>query len=298
MWATRMRRTLNLGLVAILGLCSSVTAAEVIAFVAEVSGAGQVVRAAGAKEPLEVGAQLFEGDKVKVKDGRTNLVFLSGRSVKVKAGDSYAVKGATSQNSALVSRIAETLGEIAGPQSELDRPAVHGMAREMGGLHGALPANTRLLEGLFAFSWDPLPDLKQYEFTLETSAGGENLNRKVHGTEVAAHLQAGKRYHWSVSEEGDFVPRTSGRMWVEVVTDEEAEAMQQALDQLEKEYAGRTLELMRLAALFREGYYFEVARLLGPRAKDEELDPVEKRLLAAAFAKMERWERLQGPPRH
>ena len=281
--------------VALFALAAPV-AAEVVAFVAEVSGQGKVKRSAGGQEKLAMGQQLFAGDKVDLKEGQASLVFLSGRSVAVEAGTPYAVRGAEAQNSALVSRIAETLGEIAGPQSELDRPAVHGMARDMGGLHGALPANTRLLEGLFAFSWDPLPDLDEYVFILETSADGGRIQRKVRGREVVVHLQAGKRYHWSVSEEGDFVPRTSGRMWVEVATEAEAEAMRRVLEQLEDEYAGRTLELMRLAALFREGYYFEVVSALEPRARSGKLEKVEKRLFGASFAKMERWDRLQGPP--
>lgn len=267
--------------------------ADVVAFLAEVSGKGQVKRAAGGQEKLSMGQQLYAGDTVNLKEGRASLVFLSGRSVAVEAGSPYAVRGAVAQKSPLVSRIAETLGEIAGPQSELDRPAVHGMARDMGGLHGALPANTRLLDGLFAFSWDPLPDLQEYVFTLETSADGGRLQRKVRGREVVAHLQAGKRYHWSVAEEEDFVPRTSGRMWVEVATEAEAQAMRRVLEQLESEYAGRTLELMRLAALFREGYYFEVVSALEPRARAGKLEKVENRLFGASFAKMERWDRLQ-----
>lgn len=288
-----MRGIFGVMLWAVAVWCSSVSGAEAataVAFVAEASGQGGIERRDGSKESLSAGAQLFDGDTAVAGDGAV-LVFLSGRTLTLKAGQRHKVAGGGAQTSALVSRIADTLTEIAGPQSELDRPAVHGMARGGAELRGARPGNTRVLGGLFAFEWDPLKDAEAYLFSLET-ASGEKVERMVRGTQVVVHLQPGQRYHWRVAETGDFLPRGSGRLWVQVATAEEAAVLRQNLDQLAREYAGDTLKLMRLATLLGEGYYHEVAHALQPKVAAGSLAPVEKRLLHAALAKM---EQLPGP---
>jgi len=290
-------------LIGIAGLILAVSLAaraaeEALAFITDVKGEGQVVRAGGKSEAVVMGSQLFVQDMVQVDKGRIVLIYLSGRSVEVEAGKTHKVEKGQGKSSPLMGRIASTLGEIAGPQSEIEKPVVHGMARETAGLNGALPANTRLNRQDFVFSWDPLEGVEEYVFTLETPSGEVLAQRTVKSTQLAARglaMEPGRRYVWSVKEAASFLPRSSAQAWVEIAPDQEAMALHETLREVEKDYSGTTPELLKAAILYREGFYYDVERLLVELQRQHPLSEVERRMLMLAYARMGRWERLPAP---
>jgi len=273
-------------------------AEEALAFVTEVKGAASIARAGGAREAAAMGSQLCAGDELSVTQGTAVLIYLSGRSVTVAKGQSHKVQKGEGRSSTLMGRVMDTLGEIAGPQGEAERPVVHGMARDLAGLTGALPANTVLSHPDFAFSWDWLEGVEEYEFTLE-SAKGEVLERRtVKGTQLPASelpLKPGKRYVWSVQETGTLLPRSSGKSWVKIATEAETAELRKTLQEIEKAYAGETRDLLQATNLYREGFYYEVERILVARQRQQPLSGIEGKMLMLSYVKMERWDRLPRP---
>ena len=274
-------------------------AEDALAFVTEVSGQADVARSNGGSEAAAVGSQLFDGDAVDVSDGAAVLIYLSGRSVQVEAGSRHVVQGGTAESSELMGRVMNTIAEIAGPQSEADRPVVHGMARDLAGLQGALPANTRISDPDFSFSWDALEDVEEYEITLEDTAGNVVATKAVMGTSMRARqlpLQAGKRLVWYVQESGSFLPRSSGRSWFEIAGKEESAALGKALADIDKVATGDARATLKAINLYNEGFYYESERMLKGAEAKRPLSELESKLLNLAYVKMERWDRLPEPP--
>lgn len=272
---------------------------EALAFVTEVNGEAQIARGSGAGEKAAVGSQLFDGDAVEVSDGNAVLIYLSGRSVEVGTGSRHAVQGGAAESSELMGRVMNTIAEIAGPQSEADRPVVHGMARDLAGLHGALPANTRILDPDFTFSWDALEDVEEYEIALEDTAGNVVATRTVTSTSIRARqlpLQSGKRFVWYVQETGSFLPRSSGRSWFEIAGKTESEKIGETLTDIDKLAAGESKATLKAISLYKEGYYYESERMLKDAEAKRPLTELESKLLNLVYVKMERWSRLPEPP--
>jgi hypothetical protein len=269
-----MTRLLAVALLAVL-LSSPGEASDALAFVTEVKGKGQITHD-GSSKPAAVGGQLHAGDELAVTEGEVVLIYLSGRTVTVEAGARHQVKAGEQRDSALMGRVMDTLGEITGPQSEIDRPVVHGMARDLGGLEGALPANTLVSRTNFDFQWDPLEGVESYELTIRDDDGNVVHQQLVDGTHLSAaelELQRGKRYSWTVQESGSFVPRSSGKSWVEVVPVGQEERLGEDI-----------------------GCFFEAERVLvAQREASGTLTPPEENLLHLAYSRMERWDKLPEP---
>lgn len=268
---------------------------EALAFVTEVEGSARIVRAGGVTEAAAMGGQLFSGDAIEATEGTAVLIYLSGRSVSVSAGSKHLVAGEQEKPSALMGRVMDTLGEIAGPQSEAERPVVHGMARDLTGLNGALPANSRISTPGFDFSWDPLEGATGYEFTLETPEGTVLATRALTETGLAAgelDLERGKRYVWGVKETGSFMPRSSGKSWVEIADEKQAKELACSLAEIDSSAAADTRDLLKATSLYGEGFYFEAERVLKDREGQCALTEIEAKVLAMAYVKMERWDRL------
>ena len=297
--ALNIPRMITCFIVLMLLASGQVGAADAVAFVAEVEGKARIGRATGGQaDKAAVGSQLFSGDEMLVDEGQAVLIFTSGRTIKVAVGHTYKVQDTMGEAAPLISRIMDTLEEISGPQSEAEKPVVHGMARDVAGLNGALPFNTRVRGPDFVFSWDPLDGVEAYEFTLKYESGEVLAVQQVAATELAAvgfDLQPGKHYHWSVKELADFLPRSSGEAWIEIASAQENTALKQELSQLEKEYDGEALELLALTVLFKHGYFFEVERSLIQRQAQRSLSKLERRMLMTSYARMQRLERLPQP---
>jgi hypothetical protein len=278
---------------------SHADATDAVAFVAEVKGKARIGRAAGGTpDPAAVGSQLFAGDEMLVDEGQAVLIFTSGRTIKVDSGTAYKVQGGMGQAAPLISRIMDTLEEISGPQSEAEKPVVHGMARDVAGLNGALPFNTLVRGADFTFSWDQLDGVESYEFTLKDENGELVARQPVAAAELAAkgfNLKRGKRYHWSVKEIADFLPRSSGEAWIQIDSAQDSEALKKELSQLEADYNGEALELLALTVLFKHGYFYEVERSLIQRQAQRSLSKLERRMLMTSYAQMQRLERLPQP---
>ena len=276
---------------------AAVGAEDGLAFVTEVKGTAHIVRAGGKEEKAAMGSQLFDGDALRVDKGKAALIYLSGRTATVAEGKTHKVQKEGGESSALMGRVMNTLGEIAGPQSEVDRPVVHGMARDMAGLSGALPTNTRLSRGDFSFSWDPLEGVEAYQFKLETAKGKVLVEQPVKGTSLPASgldLKPGERYLWSVQETETFMMSSSDKGWVEVAKNKETKKLRQDLAEIEKLYSGDNQSLLKAALLFEKGFFYEAERLLVGLQKKRQLAEFEQRMLVLTYAKMERWERV--PP--
>ncbi len=274
-------------------------AQDVQAFVTEVSGQVQVARADGEVEHAAVGGQLFDGDTVDVGEGTAVLIYLSGRSVEVAADSRHTVEGGTAQSSQLMGRVMNTIAEIAGPQSDADQPVVHGMARDLAELSGALPANTRIWNPDFSFSWDALEGVEEYEITLEDTAGNVQAIIAVKGTSMQARklpMQSGKRFVWLVQETGSFLPRSSGRSWFEIAGEEESDRIGKALAEIDTVAVGDTKSTLKAISLYNDGLYYESERLLKETESKRALSPLEGKLIKLAYIKMERWDRLPEPP--
>ena len=282
----------------ICGSVAAVGAQEALAFVIEVEGKATVVRQGKESEVADTGSQLFAGDALEVAEGSAELIYLSGRSAKVEAGQTHRVEEGKEPSSALVGRVMETLGEIAGPQGAGSGPVVHGMARDLAGLNGALPANCLLTHGDFSFTWDPLEEVEEYEFTLETPEGEVLATKRVESTDLAATslaLQPGKRYVWQVMETGSFLPRNSGKSWIEITATEKQEKLRKSIEEIEKLFGGDNLTMLKAAVLYEAGYHYEAERLLVGLHKKRKLSKLEQQLLMGTYAMMERWDRLPAP---
>lgn len=279
----------------LLGLMSDAGAAGALAFVTEVKGKATILRAADKVEEAKVGGQLGAGDKLRVDQGKAVLIYLSGRSVAVEEGKTHAVQQETGKPSPLMGRIKDTLDEIVGPGKEGQRPVVHGMARDLAGLSGALPANSRVSSADFAFTWDSLEGVAEYEFTLESAAGEVIEAQRVEGNRLKAgelNLVPGRRYVWKVEEIDSFLPRGSGKSWVLVAGKEDAEILRQTLKTIDEQYSGETQTLLKVTALFEGEFYYQAERLLVELQEKRALGETEQQILMAAYTRMGRLERL------
>jgi hypothetical protein len=265
------------------------------AFITEITGKARIVKADGGESPAAAGGELAIGEALHVDEGKAALIYLSGRAVEVGAGQVHKVQKGKGKESALIEKIAGTLGEIVGPQNEADGPVVHGMARSLAGVTGALPANTRLSREKFTFTWDALEDAEEFEFTLETEDGEVLTKKMVKNTRLDAKdlkLKAGKRYVWSVQEAGSFIPRDSGKSWVEIAPKKEAKELKKAMAAIESSVKGETLPVLKAANLYREGFFYDAEQALSQLGKKRPLSHLEQKLLTMAYIKMERWDRL------
>lgn len=279
----------------VLLLASAAVAGSGQAFITEVTGKARIVKGDGGESPAAAGGELAIGDALHVDEGKAALIYLSGRAVEVGAGQVHKVQKGEGKESALMEKIAGTLGEIVGPQSEADRPVVHGMARDLGGITGALPANTRLSREKFPFTWDALEDAEEFEFTLETEEGEVLTKKMVKGTRLEARelkLEPGKRYVWSVQETGSFLPRDSGKSWVEIAPEKEAKELTKGMAAIESSAEGESLPVLKAANLYREGYFYDAERALIALGEKRPLSHLEQKLLTMTYIKMERWDRL------
>ncbi|MBT4504604.1 MAG: hypothetical protein HOC74_43160 [Gemmatimonadetes bacterium] len=265
------------------------------AFIPEVTGKARVVKGDGGESPAAAGGELAIGDALHVDEGKAALIYLSGRAVEVGAGQVHEVRKGKGKESALMEKIAGTLGEIVGPQSEADRPVVHGMARDLGGITGALPVNTRLSREKFVFTWDALEDAEEFEFRLETEDGEVLTKKMVKGTRLDAKelkLKPGERYVWSVQETGSFLPRDSGKGWVEIASEKEAKELKKGMAAIESSAEGESLPVLKAANFYREGYFYDAEQALRDLEGKRSLSHLEQKLLTMAYVKMERWDRL------
>ena len=282
-----------------LQLPQQVTAQDAVAFVTEVKGKAQITRANGGSEVGAVGGQLFDGDTIDVSGGTAALIYLSGRSVEVTDGTKHVVKGISGGSSELMGRVMNTIAEIAGPQSEADRPVVHGMARDLAGLHGAMPANTQISDSDFTFKWDALEGVEEYEVTLEDTAGNVISTQIVSGTSIKARdlpLQTGKRFVWHVQETGSFLPRSSGRSWFEIAGKDDSKRVAKTLAEIEKAASNDARATLKAITLYKDGLYYEAEQLLKKAQAKRGLSTLETQLLNLAYIKMQRWDRLLPPP--
>ena len=272
--------------------------AEALAFVTEIKGEAHIARGDGKEEAADIGDQLYVGDSLKADKGNAVLIYLSGRSVDVTAGQTHAVQGEQAESSKLLGRVMNTLVEIAGPLDENKRPVVHGMARNLTGVTGALPANTRISKMDFLFSWDAREAVTAYDFTLETAEGEVLATKTVQGTQLSAAdlgLEPGKRYMWEVVETESFVPHGSGKSWVEIATKEHTAQLNETFSLIEKNYSGDTATLFKATNYFREGFLFETERSIIALKEKRPLSSIENKLLMLSYIKMERWDRLSAP---
>lgn len=274
----------------VVALCSTwalAQSAEVLALVTESGPEAQIKRQAGGVEAAVAGSRLVAGDEVRALKGEVGLIYLSGRLIKLAEGDKHAVTPETSTPAPLVVRLKETLEEI--DQSTGKEPTVHGMARSLGQINGARPANTWVSGTDFSFSWDGEEGRDRYEFSLETSEGKALRRVVVKGHTLAAKgldLERGRRYLWSVSDAQGFVPRNTGTHWLEVAGDQAAKEIGVTLAEIAKVYQGETQSLLQAAALYRAGYYHEAVVSLESQQAKRALSVAERSLLAKARSSM------------
>jgi len=282
-----------------LQLPQQVTAQDVLAFVTEVKGKAQIVRASGGLAVGAVGGRLFDGDTIDVSGGTATLIYLSGRSVEVADGTKHVVKGISGGSYKLMGRVMNTISEIAGPQNEADRPVVHGMARDLAGLHGAMPANTQISDSDFIFKWDALEGVEEYEVTLEDTTGNVISTQMVSGTSIKARnfpLQTGKKFVWYVQETGSFLPRSSGRSWFEIASKDDSKRVAESLTKIDKAASSDARATLKAITLYKDGLYYEAEQVLKKAQAKRGLSTLETKLLNLAYIKMERWDRLLSPP--
>ena len=259
-----------------------------LAFVTEVKGKAEIKTEAGAVEPAAVGSRLFAGDELRALKGEVALIYLSGRMVKVAEGGKHVAAAEKEEAAPLVLRLKETLDEI--DQSDGQAPTVHGMARGLGQITGAIPANTWISNSEFSFSWDSLEGVDKYEFTLETSEGKVLRREMVKGNNLPAagmDLEKGRRYMWSVGHQSGFMTRTTGTHWIELAGEKAVEELTTALREIARSYQGQTQSLLQATVLYKAGVYFEACSTLAAQQVRRELSPAEKSLLSKARAKME-----------
>ena len=274
-------------LIVICGNTSSVQADEALAFATEVKGFVVIQRAGGTQDTATVGSQLFSGDEIKATEGTAVLVYLSGRSVTVKAGTSHKAQKADAGASKRMERLMGTLGEMIGARAETERPVVHGMARSLP-LTGSAPANTKISTTNFAFSWDGLEGAESYTFSLTSEDGKELASRSVQDTVLGADtldLTAGRTYVWTVTAEF-IIPHSTGKNHLEIASREEAAALADAFKEIEETHTGTTQTLLRAAACYNAGYLFEAQDILSSLKGKEDLASVNK-MLRLLQAKMQ-----------
>ena len=270
---------------------------KALAFIAEVGGKATVKPSKGKEAVANTGLQLNSGDVVTAKGGGLSIVYLSGRQVKLKSGESHTVKRGKEKSSDLMNRVLATLDEIAGTE----QPTVHGMARALG-ITGALPARTRLSHGGFFFDWDPIDGAEKYEFTLRSEDGEVVVQKTVTETQLAAgplYLEPGKRYKWHVSEVASFMARSSLKEdeedWIEIAPPGEVKDLHKTIRKIESKYEGKTENLLKATTFYREGFFYEAEQTLVSWQQQSTLSKVERRMLMLSYAKMGRWERLPAP---
>ncbi|MEW6754908.1 MAG: hypothetical protein AB1505_28585, partial [Candidatus Latescibacterota bacterium] len=223
-------------------------AAEPAAFVTEVEGRVRIVHADGSSADAAVGGQLATGDALVIQEGRAVLIYLSGRSTEVTQGETLTVGPVTAPEAPLMGRIRQTLEEIVGPREAAQGPVVQGMARQLPGIPGAEPANTRVLSPDFAFSWRGLEGVQEYRFTVDSDAGRSVAEQVLADTAVPAAalgLATGRRYVWKAEETESLLPRSTGRCWVVVAPDSEAVALRQVLSDLDQRHGAATAVLLK-----------------------------------------------------
>lgn len=275
-------------IVLLLGLPTLTHAGNELAFVTEVKGKAEIKTEAGAVAPAAVGSRLFAGDELRALKGEVALIYLSGRMVKLAEGGKHVAAAEKEQAVSLVIRLKETLDEI--DQSDGQAPTVHGMARGLGQITGAIPANTWLSNSEFSFSWDSLEKVDKYEFTLETSEGKVLRREMVKGNNLPAagmELEKGRRYLWRVGDPSGFMPRTTGTHWIELAGEKAVEELTTTLREIGKSYQGQTQSLLQATVLYKAGFYFEACSTLAAQQVRRELSQAEKSLLSKARAKME-----------
>ena len=247
-----------LGIMSPLLLMSEARAEDALAFVTEVNGKVNVIRADGKAEQASVGSQLFVGDQTKVTEGKAVLIYLSGRTVEIDAGKSHKVVKEQTGGGTRMERLMGTLDEMIGAQEETDRPVVHGMARNLP-LTGASPLNTRISHTRFTFSWDGLEGADSYTFALETTDGKKLATKSLQDTTLSTEtlgLEPGKTYVWSVVAEF-IIPHSTGKNQVEIASAEESTALQAALKEVDEGYTGTTKSLLKAATCYKHGFLFE-----------------------------------------
>ena len=274
-------------LIVVCGNASSVRADEALAFATEVKGSVAIQRADGKQDTATVGSQLYSGDLIKATEGTAVVVYLSGRSVTVKAGTSHKVQKADAGASKRMERLMGTLGEMIGARAETERPVVHGMARSLP-LTGSAPANTKISSTDFTFSWDGLEGAESYTFSLASEDGKELASRSVQDTVLEAEtlgLTPGKAYVWTVTAEF-IIPHSTGKNHLQIASLDEAAALAEAFQEIEETHTGTTQTLLRAAACYNGGYLYEAQAILSTLKGQDDLASVNK-MLQLLQAKMQ-----------
>ena len=271
-------------------------ASQALAFVTQAEGRVHIGRAVGKAEAAAMGSELFAGDTLSVDQGGTAvLIYMSGRSVEVGLGKAHIISSNPAKASALIERVMGTLKEIAGPQEDDARPAVHGMARDVEVLGAALPANTRLSGSNFHFSWETAAEVSGYEFELFSDRGIPLHRQAVEaGRLVAADLGlvAGRQYKWRVREVGVFLERSTGECLVELASAEEVAELERELETISGSLPVATRSLFAAAAFYRGQFFYEAERALLDLQKERPLSPLEHKMLMLTYSKMKRWDLL------
>ena len=269
------------------GFASIAHADEALAFATEVKGAVTIQRADGKLDTATVGSQLFVSDRVKVTNGVAVLIYLSGRSVTVKAGEAHTVQKADAGKSKRMERLMGTLGEMIGARAESERPVVHGMARNLP-LTGSAPANTRISSTDFSFSWDGQEGAESYTFSLQSKDGKELASKSIQDTVLnasALELTPGAAYVWAVTAEF-IIPHATGKNHLEIASAEEAASLAEAFKEIEAAHTGTTQTLLKAAACYNAGYLYEAQGILSSLKGSEDQGSVNK-MLRLLQAKMQ-----------
>ena len=294
--ASHMRRcwlTLLAVPVIVLWVHAPLAAAEVIAFVSEAAGEAVITHVDDTAERAVVGSQLFAGDKLKVARGVTVLVYLSGQTEKIGPGPVHVVSAAESAASPLIARLSTALKEMSATSDQADAPTVHGMARDLG-ITGAAPADTKLLTGDFAFTWEALAGIDEYIITVSPAGGGARTqSATVRGTTLQASrlsLVAGQRYTWTVTGKGALVGGSSRSMWLEIASAGELDSIGKSLKHIASNSDGPTAALLTATLYYDHGFFRAAQRALESMAQTPGMKLAARRLLRSVEA------RMQPPP--
>ncbi|MFA6111557.1 MAG: hypothetical protein WDA75_22590 [Candidatus Latescibacterota bacterium] len=283
-----------LGVLLVVAGAAAATDGAAAAFVAEVTGQAQVQRPGVSDEAAKVGAQLFAGDTLRVQEGSAVVVYLSGRTIHLGAGAAHGVQSAAGAPSPLMDRLRGTLDEVAGAASESGKPAVQGMARDLAGVSGAVPANCRVTGTDFVFRWDPLAGATAYEVTVQADDGTVLVTRQTAEPRLAAGtlgLVPGHRYRWQVTEAGSFASRGSGSAWLAVADTAEAEAILLELGTIGAAADSASAPLLQAACLYQDGFLMEAVEVLSA-VPSASLGAAGRALQHQAYARMG----LAAPP--
>ena len=290
-----MRRQLALVAVPLFALTvhTPLAAADAIAFVSEARGEAVITHIDDTAERAVVGSQLFPGDKLKVARGETVLVYLSGQTEKIGPGPVHVVSAEASAASPLIARLSTTLQEMSATTDNADAPTVHGMARDLG-IAGASPADTKLLNGDFAFTWDALKGIDEYIVSVTpTGVGGQEHVTIARGATVQASLfslVAGKRYTWTVKGKDALIGGSSRSMWFEIASPAELESIGKGVKAIEASSDGPTAALLTATLYYDRGYFRAAQLTLQSIAQSPGMKLAAKRLLRSVEA------RMQPPP--